>query len=97
MSKHTPEPWTIRGNDATGSIVIDGSAGKKKRCVALAVRLAIVDCEIMANAHLILAAPALLAAIEKLLPLLMRTADADRAADAVIECRAAIAKAKSGY
>ena len=81
-SKHTPGPWSV--NDINPSDIYGYERGTKRgRFVATAVNFGSGNCchteEDRANAHLIAAAPELLAALEKaLLGLMAATSAANR-------------------
>lgn len=65
-SKHTPGPWQSEGPDFFGdfNIILAGSAGEHdKRAVAAVVSNLRSEEEVVANAHLIAAAPDMLEAL----------------------------------
>jgi hypothetical protein len=73
-SQHTPGPWTIRGGenglDYFPNPQIDGPNGlsvahaTQRTCITRDAHLSITEEQAMANAHLIAAAPELLAALQ---------------------------------
>jgi sugar (pentulose or hexulose) kinase len=71
MSQHTPAPWMIDGDISTAIDISNGSA----RIAMIDEQSEIEESELIANAHLIAAAPDLLQALKDLLQATPETYD----------------------
>jgi hypothetical protein len=94
MTSHTPGPWSLLANEViskSGDVIADVTGGEGNRFIDDED-----NAECQANAHLIAAAPDLLAALEYALEFLTANDDGEEdVVNRIASAKAAIAKAKN--